>query len=71
MCTNHYHSYQPIEYKGCGGVVSAVMERWNTLVLPAVVAVLKVCTTTGVQGSDRLSHTHTHHEFTSGITHNK
>lgn len=50
-----YHADEPVENERCGGVVCAVVERRDALVLPAVVPLLKVSPATRVQSTDRLS----------------
>lgn len=49
-----YKSNEPVESEGRSGVVSAVVEGRNLVVLPGVVALLEEGPAGGVQGADGL-----------------
>ena len=49
-----HQSYEPIEGEGGSGVVGAVVEGWDLLVFPRLVAFLKELPPSWVQGTDWL-----------------
>lgn len=49
-----YQSNEPVESKGCCGVVSAIVEGRDLVMFPGIIPLLKECPTGGIQCTNGL-----------------